>query len=92
MISLLTAATVFALGCYAVASILVLVRLVNGPRAQDRVMALDLLYIHGLLFLMVLNIRHESDAYFEGALIIGLFSFVSSSAMAKFILRGEVIE
>lgn len=92
MISLLTAATVFALGCYAVASILVLVRLVNGPRAQDRVMALDLLYIHGLLFLMVLNIRHESDAYFEGALIIALFSFVSSSAMAKFILRGEVIE
>lgn len=33
-----------------------------------------------------------SDAYLEGALLIALFSVVSSSAMAKFLLRGEVIE
>ena len=39
-----------------------------------------------------LGIRHASDTYFEGALLIALFSFVNSSAMAKFLLRGEVIE
>jgi multicomponent K+:H+ antiporter subunit F len=89
---LLSFATVFALGCYAVASVLVLVRLVSGPRAQDRVLALDLLYFHGLLVMLVLGIRHASDLYFEAALLIALFSFVSSSAMAKFLLRGEVIE
>jgi multicomponent K+:H+ antiporter subunit F len=92
MISLLSLATVFALGCYAVASLLVLVRLIGGPRAQDRVLALDLLYFHGLLVMLVLNIRHASDSYFEGALLIAALGFVSSSAMAKFILRGEVIE
>ena len=92
MSSLVASATLFALGCYAVASILVLVRLVGGPRAQDRVFALDLLYFHGMLVMLVLGIRHGSDRYFEGALLIALFSFVSSSAMAKFILRGEVIE
>lgn len=92
MSPLLSFAVLFALGCYALASVLVLVRLVRGPRAQDRVLALDLLYFHGMLVMLVLGIRHASDLYFEGALLIALFSFVSSSAMAKFILRGEVIE
>ena len=92
MSTLLSLAVVFALGCYAVASVLVLVRLIGGPRAQDRIFALDLLYFHGMLAMLVLGIRHVSDTYFEGALLIALFSFVSSSAMAKFLLRGEVIE
>ena len=92
MSALLSGAIVLTLGCYAVASVLVLVRLVNGPRAQDRVLALDLLYCHAMLFMLVLGIRYQSDRYFEAALLIALFSFVSSSALAKFILRGEVIE
>lgn len=92
MSSLLSVSVWFALGCYAVASVLVLVRLVIGPRAQDRVLALDLLYFHAMLVMLVLGIRHASDLYFEAALLIALFSFVSSSAMAKFLLRGEVIE
>jgi len=92
MSSVLAVAIAFALGCYAIASVLVLVRLIKGPRAQDRVFALDLLYFHAMLVLLVLGIRHETDTYFEAALLITLFGFVSSSAMAKFILRGEVIE
>lgn len=92
MSPILQAGVVFALGCYALASLLVLVRLIRGPRAQDRVLSLDLLYFHALLVTLVLGIRQESDFYFEIALLIALFGFVSSSAMAKFILRGEVIE
>jgi multicomponent K+:H+ antiporter subunit F len=92
MSALLSWAIIFTLGCYAVASVLVLVRLVFGPRAQDRVLALDLLTFHGMLVTLVLGIRHPSDTYFEAALLIALFGFVSSSAMAKFLLRGEVIE
>lgn len=92
MSPLVGGAVAFTLGCYAIASVLVLVRLTRGPRAQDRVFALDLLYIHAMLVMLVLGISHRSDVYFEVALLIGLFSFVSSGAMAKFILRGEVIE
>ena len=92
MTPLLSAATAFALACYALASVLVLVRLLYGPRAQDRVFALDMLYFHVMLVLLVLGIRYQSDMYFDAALLVALFSFVSSSAMAKFILRGEVIE
>ncbi|MFZ1390115.1 MAG: K+/H+ antiporter subunit F [Dokdonella sp.] len=92
MSTLLDHAITFTLGCYAIASMLVLVRLVRGPRAQDRVFALDLLYLHAMLIVLVTGILHESEHYFELALLIALFSFVSSAAMAKFILRGEVIE
>ena len=92
MTTLFSAATVVALGCYAVASVLVLVRLIIGPRAQDRVLALDLLYFHAMLVMLVLGMRHRRDVYFEAALLIAVFSFVSSSALAKFVLRGEVIE
>lgn len=92
MTPMLVGAIVFALGCYAIASVIVLVRLVGGPRAQDRVLALDLLYLHAMLVTLVLGIRHRSEIYFDAALLIAVFGFVSSAAMAKFILRGEVIE
>jgi multicomponent K+:H+ antiporter subunit F len=92
MTPILQFAIAFTLGCYGIASLLVLVRLLRGPRAQDRVFALDLLYMHAVLVLMVTGLRYASDRYFEAALLIALFGFVSSAAMAKFLLRGEVIE
>ena len=67
-------------------------RLLKGPSAQDRVLALDYLYILAMLMMLVLGIRYASDTYFEGALLIALFGFVGSFALAKFLLRGEVIE
>lgn len=92
MSMLLSAAVTFALGCYALASLIVLWRLLRGPRAQDRVFAIDLLYFHAILVVMALGIRHQSDAYYEAALLVAALGFVSTAAMAKFILRGEVIE
>lgn len=92
MSPLLSWAIGIALACYALASVLVLYRLLRGPRAQDRVFAIDLLYFHAILVVMVVGLRHHSDVYFEAALLIALFGVVSSTAMAKFILRGEVIE
>jgi multicomponent K+:H+ antiporter subunit F len=81
-----------ALGLYALAMALGLWRMLRGPRAQDRVLALDLVYINGMLAMLVLGIRHESTTYFVLALLIALFGFVGSAALARFLLRGEVIE
>lgn len=69
-----------------------LLRLFIGPAAQDRVLALDAFYTNGMLMLLMLGIRSDSTAYFDMALIIALFGFVSTVALAKFLLRGEVIE
>lgn len=68
------------------------VRLIRGPRAQDRVVALDAFYVSGMLLLLVFGIRSGSTLYFEAALVIGLLGFVGTVALAKFLLRGEVIE
>ena len=77
---------------YALAMALGLLRLLRGPAAQDRVLALDFLYVVGMLIMLVLAIRHDSEMYFEGAMLMVLFGFVGSVALAKFLLRGEVIE
>ena len=76
---------------YAIAMVFGLMRMVRGPSAQDRVLALDFIYIVGMLVMLVLAIRFESSMYFEGALLMVLFGFVGSVALAKFLLRGEVI-
>jgi multicomponent K+:H+ antiporter subunit F len=92
MSTLLTSAIVVALACYSVAMMLALVRLLRGPSAQDRVLALDFLYVNGMLVMLTLGIFFASGMYFVGALLIALFGFVSSAALAKFLLRGEVVE
>ena len=58
----------------------------------DRVLAVDFLYVVGMLVMLVLAIRYDSEMYFEGALLMVLFGFIGSVALAKFLLRGEVIE
>ncbi|MDO4704637.1 MAG: K+/H+ antiporter subunit F [Comamonadaceae bacterium] len=68
------------------------VRLFIGPHVQDRILALDALYVLGMYVMLSLSIYYDSTAYFEAALLIALLGFVSSTAMAKFLLRGEVIE
>lgn len=92
MTSLLSAAVTATLLMYALAMALALVRLLRGPSAQDRVLALDFVYVLGMLLMLVLAIRYDSPMYFEGALLMALFGFVGSMALAKFLLRGEVIE
>jgi multicomponent K+:H+ antiporter subunit F len=85
-------AVTFASLCFALAMLLAVVRLFIGPAAQDRVLALDVLYYNGMLLLLVFGIRSVSTAYFDMALLIALFGFVGTVALAKFLLRGEVIE
>lgn len=69
-----------------------LVRLLIGPAAQDRVLALDCMYLNAMLAMLVLSLWHNSASYFEAALLIAMLGFVSTTALAKFLLRGEVIE
>jgi multicomponent K+:H+ antiporter subunit F len=67
-------------------------RMLRGPRAQDRVLGLDTLYVNSMLLILTFGIRSGSTLYFEAALIIALLGFVGTVALAKFLMRGEVIE
>lgn len=74
------------------AMLLAFLRLVRGPRAQDRVVGLDTLYVATMMLFLTFGMRSGTTLYFEASLIIGLLGFVSSVALAKFLMRGEVIE
>jgi multicomponent K+:H+ antiporter subunit F len=45
-----------------------------------------------MILALVLGIDHGSQIYFDAALLIALLGFVSTVALAKFLMRGEVIE
>jgi multicomponent K+:H+ antiporter subunit F len=92
MSPLLSWSLMFALACLTVAMMLALVRVILGPRAEDRVLAFDCLYVNTMLVILSLGLVYRSSTYVEAALVIALFGFVGSSAMAKFLLRGEIIE
>jgi multicomponent K+:H+ antiporter subunit F len=74
------------------AAICASIRVLWGPRAQDRIVAFDSLYLNAMLLLLTFGIRTASDLYFEAAMVVALLGFVSTAALAKFLLRGEVIE
>jgi multicomponent K+:H+ antiporter subunit F len=92
MSALLPWATSFALIVIALAMVFAAIRLLRGPAAEDRVLALDTLYVNSMIMALMLGIQLGSRFYFDIALLIALLGFVGSAAMAKFLLRGEVIE
>ncbi len=61
-------------------------RMLRGPRAQDRVLGLDTLYLTGMLLLLTYGIQTGRTLYFEA------LGFVGTVALGKFLMRGEVIE
>jgi len=68
------------------------VRVLVGPRAQDRVLGVDTVYTNTLLLILTFGIRHGTALYFEAALIMAMCGFVATAALSKFLMRGEVIE
>jgi multicomponent K+:H+ antiporter subunit F len=89
---LLSTAITFALGALALAMIFATIRILWGPRAQDRVLGLDTLYVNTMLLFLTLGIRNGTAFFFEAALVIAMLGFVATVALAKFLMRGEVIE
>ncbi|HVL35801.1 MAG TPA: K+/H+ antiporter subunit F [Burkholderiales bacterium] len=75
-----------------IAVLLALWRLLRGPDVPDRVLALDTLYINAVAFIVLLGVRTASVAYFEAALLIALFGFVATVALARFVTRGDVMD
>jgi multicomponent K+:H+ antiporter subunit F len=76
MSDVLSMAITATLVLYAVAMGIAMARLFRGPSAQDRVLAMDFIYVVGMLVMLVLAIRYDSEMYFEGALLMVLFGFV----------------
>lgn len=80
------------IGAVALAMALTMWRLLRGPSAADRVLALDTLYVNAVALVILLGLQLRSDLLFEAALVIAMLGFVATVALARFIARGDVME
>jgi multicomponent K+:H+ antiporter subunit F len=81
-----------ALAMMAFALLLNLWRLLRGPSAADRIVALDTMYVNTLALLVLLGVWRGSPLYFEAGLVIAMLGFVGTVALCKFLLRGRIVE
>ncbi len=76
----------------AAGQILAMIRVVIGPTSADRILALDTMVINALGLVVLLGIVQGTQIYFEVSLLIAMLGFVSTVALARFLLRGDIIE
>ncbi|BDF93778.1 MULTISPECIES: K+/H+ antiporter subunit F [Pseudoalteromonas] len=67
-------------------------RLVVGPSVPDRILALDTMYINTIALIILYGMSMGTGLYFEAALLIAMLGFVSTVAVCKYLLRGDIIE
>jgi multicomponent K+:H+ antiporter subunit F len=82
----------FALAAVGLGLVLCAWRLLRGPEAPDRALALDTMYVNLVALVVLLGMRYGFELYFEAALLIALLGFVSTVALARYLSRGDVIE
>ena len=85
-------AVVFAITAFTLAIALNLYRLIRGPNAEDRILALDTAYINSLALTVLLGIVFNTSVFFEAALVIALLGFLGTVVMAKFLRQGDIVE
>jgi multicomponent K+:H+ antiporter subunit F len=89
---MLAAVLPFALGAFMLALLFTTYRLVRGPSAPDRILALDTLYINAIALLFLIGIYFRTALFFEAALVIALLGFVGTVALSKYLSRGDIAE
>ena len=85
-------ALVYAFAAVAIALLMNLWRLATGPTVMDRVLAGDTMVVNTIALIILYGVGNSTTVYFEAALLLAMFSFISSVAYCRFLLRGDVIE
>ncbi len=75
-----------------VSQLMAMARLVIGPDTGDRILALDTMVLNAIGLVVLLGVAQGTEVYFEVTLIIAMLGFVSTVALARFVLRGDIIE
>jgi multicomponent Na+:H+ antiporter subunit F len=77
----------FALVVLLVSIFLVLVRLIRGPDAADRIVALDLVSMLIVAFLAAYSIFSGETSFLDVAIGYALIAFLGTVALARFLMR-----
>jgi multicomponent K+:H+ antiporter subunit F len=89
---MITIALYLTIAMVTLAALLNVYRVIKGPDAPDRVLALDTLYINAIALIILLGITLGTRMYLESALLIAVMGFVGTVAMAIYLKRGRVID
>lgn len=68
------------------------IRIVRGPHAADRVVALDMLSLLGVAAAGLAALVAQNEAFVDIALGVALIGFLATVAFAAFIERGSIRE
>ena len=90
--TILPYALMICLGAIIVSMLLCLIRLITGPSIVDRLLALDTLFLNATCLIVILGIYWSSSFLFEGALLVAMLGFVSTTALARYFTTGHVID
>lgn len=82
----------FSLAMVVVALLLNVYRLTVGPDLPDRLLALDTMYVNSIALIVLMGLWLNTKTYFEAALLIAMLGFISTVAVCKYLLRGDIIE
>lgn len=80
------------LALFSVSILLNLYRVIIGPDLPDRILALDTMYVNSIALIVLFGIWLNTKTYFEAALLIAMLGFISTVAICKYLLRGDIIE
>ena len=89
---ILHAALMFASGCFGVAILMNLWVVVRAPLIQDRILAVDTMVVNTIALVVLYGVQTLSAVNFEVAMLLAMTGFVSTVALAKYLLRGDIIE
>jgi multicomponent Na+:H+ antiporter subunit F len=67
-------------------------RLLKGPSVTDRIAALDTIGVILLSMIAVICMLLKTQNYFDIILLIGILTFIGTTAFARYIERGVVFE
>ena len=86
--------TAIVIGLFVVGAAMLLAtwRLLRGPGAPDRILALDTLYVSTIAQLMLFGMYLKSEIYFEAALIIAMLGFFGTVVLSKYVIRRDIVE
>jgi len=77
----------FALGTVLLGILLAFIRLVRGPDAADRIVALDLISVLIVAFLAAYCIYSRETSFLDVAIAYALIAFLGTVALARFLMR-----
>lgn len=89
---MISTAALIGLTFVGIACLLSFYRLMRGPSLPDRILALDTLAVNVIALIVLFDLWTGNPINFEAALLLAVLGFVSTVALAKYVLRGRIIE